>query len=724
MAESILTRDLRAATSAAPSSIPPPQRWSQPFGDAMSERDVARILLMPPFAQMDPSRFRPPVTLEGIVRNDTRLRRVTRGEIIVRAGDYGNSAFLIVQGRVRVILPPGLPEATLGRAEPQRKNWMQAVAQLWRNPRQPEVRDVSRYVLEALASTPSAARLVMTGSSSESEREVLLDAVPESGLSIGRDAENDVVLSDAAVSARHARLVPTELGWELVDLGSSNGSFIDGVRIERQVLAGQATLRLGTCDLRFIGEGEVDEQSMLSTRLLSADDGSASWSATVVEERAGAAAPHTFVQDIPAVLDHTQSAVLASGEVFGEIAALGRTQRTATVFAEDDAILLEIRWQGLRDLRKRDEAFRRHVEDLYRKNSLITHLRATPLFAHLDDAAMNDIASQTLFESYGEFDWHTSYQRMAEQPDAARIKAEPEIVRAGDYPDGLLLIRSGFARVTRPLHHGQQTINYLGRGAVFGLDALLADDNGQPKTHHHTLRAVGYADVLRVPTQVIEEHVLPGLSAAQLDALRQEQADVLGASAGTDEALRPLDVQSAQDDEALVEMLVDRHLINGRAAMLINLDRCVRCDACTEACAVGHQNNPRFNRHGPRHDGLMIANACMHCADPVCMIGCPTGAIHRASEEGQVVINDDTCIGCATCANSCPYNNIRMVEVRNQSGDFVHNDATGAPVQKATKCDLCIDQPGGPACQRACPHDALERVDMRDLPNLIEWLHR
>ena len=48
----------------------------------------------------------------------------------------------------------------------------------------------------------------------------------------------------------------------------------------------------------------------------------------------------------------------------------------------------------------------------------------------------------------------------------------------------------------------------------------------------------------------------------------------------------------------------------------------------------------------------------------------------------------------------------------------------GAPVMKATKCDLCIDQPGGPACQRACPHDALERVDMRDLPNLLDWLHR
>ena len=64
----------------------------------------------------------------------------------------------------------------------------------------------------------------------------------------------------------------------------------------------------------------------------------------------------------------------------------------------------------------------------------------------------------------------------------------------------------------------------------------------------------------------------------------------------------------------------------------------------------------------------MVANACMHCADPVCMIGCPTGAIHRSELGGMVVINDDTCIGCATCANSCPYNNIRMVEIGDLDG--------------------------------------------------------
>ena len=174
----------------------------------------------------------------------------------------------------------------------------------------------------------------------------------------------------------------------------------------------------------------------------------------------------------------------------------------------------------------------------------------------------------------------------------------------------------------------------------------------------------------------------------------------------------------------VLEFLVENRYINGAASMLIDLDRCVRCDACAEACAVSHNNNPRFNRHGPRHRNVMVANACMHCVDPVCMNGCPTGAIHRSPFGGQVVVNDATCVGCGTCATNCPYDNIRMVEIRDDSGNLIVDHSTGSTVMKATKCDLCVDQLGGPACQRACPHDALIRMDMSDLDTLAGWLHR
>jgi Fe-S-cluster-containing dehydrogenase component len=155
--------------------------------------------------------------------------------------------------------------------------------------------------------------------------------------------------------------------------------------------------------------------------------------------------------------------------------------------------------------------------------------------------------------------------------------------------------------------------------------------------------------------------------------------------------------------------------------MVIDLDRCTRCDDCVRACASTHDNNPRFLRHGPSAGRLMIANACMHCADPVCMIGCPTGAIHRESFAGQVVINPATCIGCKSCFNNCPYDAIRMVEARDERGELLV-DQEMKPITKATKCDLCVENRGGPACERACPHGALTRMNLNQIDALAKWL--
>jgi Fe-S-cluster-containing hydrogenase component 2 len=64
------------------------------------------------------------------------------------------------------------------------------------------------------------------------------------------------------------------------------------------------------------------------------------------------------------------------------------------------------------------------------------------------------------------------------------------------------------------------------------------------------------------------------------------------------------------------------------------------------------------------------------------------------------------------------------VETRDHSGFFILDEVARTPIMKATKCDLCIDQLGGPACARACPHDALIRMDMRDVDKLATWINR
>ena len=513
--------------------------------------------------------------------------RYDDGDIVVRAGDYGNSAFLVVSGEAHVVLPPGLPEEMLGRATEKTKGIVEAVSQLWKNSKYPEVRDHNRY---------------------------------EDGGTTGTRG-----------SDQHA---------------------------------------------------------------------------------------HIFLQDVPKVLNEHRTATLGAGEMFGEIAALGRTQRTATVFAVGDAELLEIRWQGLKELRRRADEFRKHVDNLYRQRSLTVHLQAIPMLAHLSDEVIEKIADETLFENYGNFDWHTSYKRLSEGRPEERLAREPVIVSEGDYPDGLLLIRSGFGRISKSVNNGHRTLQYIGSGNVFGLPEILHNwRQNDSRPLQTSLRALGYTDILRVPTKIIEELVLPTLTD---EALSQLAGPARQANSSDD-----VDASGTENlDAGMLEFLVEYRYINGSATMLIDLDRCVRCDECVIACAKGHNNNPRFNRHGRRYDHYMVANACMHCADPVCMIGCPTGAIHRSSSAGQVVINDDTCIGCSTCANSCPYDNIRMVDVRDQNGAFILDEAMSAPIVKATKCDLCVDQLGGPACQRACPHDALKRTDMSDLGSLADWLDR
>ncbi len=75
-------------------------------------------------------------------------------------------------------------------------------------------------------------------------------------LTIGRDVNNDIVINDAEISRRHARLFIGPAGYTLEDLGSTNGSFVNNQR-----LAGPHALRPGET-FRF---GEHVELSYEST---------------------------------------------------------------------------------------------------------------------------------------------------------------------------------------------------------------------------------------------------------------------------------------------------------------------------------------------------------------------------------------------------------------------------------------------------------------------------
>jgi len=570
---------------AAPTILERPQRWDAMFDANMTEATVNRLLATAPFSQMNAEKFPKRTPLREILRNDARVRHFRKGEIIVRQGDYGTSAFLILSGATRVVLKPDLAPSLLGRQAPGKKGILRTLAQLWNGSRPAEF--FSRKQL---------------------------------GQSAGLGARQDA----------------------------------DEVRV--------------------------------------------------------------FLQDVPRILDEHRTAEMFAGEFFGEIAALSRMARTSTIFADsDDAELLEIRWQGLRDLMKYDDALRSHINKIYRERALASYLRATPLFNNLSKEQLDGVAEAVEFSTFGDYDWSGEYKRLA-QAGSVRPEKEPVIVGEGDYPNGIVLLRAGFARVSQKFGSGERTLNYIGAGQVFGLNEIAHNwrNKDAAVNFQFSLRAIGYTHLLIVPTRVLEEIVLPSLPKNELPPLIEKVE-------GDFDSAPPETAAREKVGAEVLEFLTENRFFNGTASMVIDLDRCTRCDDCVRACASTHDNNPRFLRHGPSAGRLMIANACMHCADPVCMIGCPTGAIHRESFAGQVVINPDTCIGCKACFNNCPYDAIRMVEVRDERGEFLV-DQEMKPIAKATKCDLCVENYGGPACERACPHGALTRMNLNNLDSLSKWL--
>jgi Fe-S-cluster-containing hydrogenase component 2/CRP-like cAMP-binding protein len=168
-------------------------------------------------------------------------------------------------------------------------------------------------------------------------------------------------------------------------------------------------------------------------------------------------------------------------------------------------------------------------------------------------------------------------------------------------------------------------------------------------------------------------------------------------------------------DPTIVGPLVELNLYNSQNTLLIDLDRCTRCDECVRACSDAHGGVARFTRDGPRFGKYLVTTACRSCTDPKCMIGCPVSSIRR--ESSLEVRIEDWCIGCQKCANQCPFGNINMVEV-GASGftpmaepDVISSLKEGEKVKlRATVCDLCAGY-DGPNCVYACPHDAAIRVN-------------
>jgi hypothetical protein len=100
------------------------------------------------------------------------------------------------------------------------------------------------------SSSPRGQLVVITSSALEPGMAYELDATQ---VTVGRGANNDLALeNDEFASARHARIEPRRDGVYVEDIGSTNGTFVNGIRLARERrLAPGDVVRVGETDLRF-----------------------------------------------------------------------------------------------------------------------------------------------------------------------------------------------------------------------------------------------------------------------------------------------------------------------------------------------------------------------------------------------------------------------------------------------------------------------------------------
>ncbi len=368
---------------------------------------------------------------------------------------------------------------------------------------------------------------------------------------------------------------------------------------------------------------------------------------------------------------------IAAGNFFGEIALLSGRRRSGTAIANENCVLIETP-----------------------RRSILKLLHSLPAVRRtLDGVALKRVVQNSFGATLGE----SQFELLIQGAKLKKYATGDVLFSEGDQADGLYMIQRGSVTVSRLVQGLESVLAYVPAGHYVGEMALVSK---QPRTA--TVRAAS-------PTEVIL------LDAERVKTVIQNNPSIRGkVDSRYLQRLSTEGMASSSNFSGLAKFLIEHGVGEATDILLIDYDKCIRCDNCQTACSDAHGGTARLDREaGPTYGQVHVPNACRHCEHPHCMKDCPPDAIHR-SPSGAVFI-DDTCIGCGNCERNCPYDAIKMAafvppqprsiwQIMLGKDNSLPISSPENSTKKAVKCDLCQGLGTGPLCVNACPTGAAYRA--------------